>query len=172
MRRRGVRFTVMGLMAMVAVVGIAFGIVVMAVRTSKLVQSYRGSARESAEAERDNLRYAADCDRKAAEARSRGETELAEKYEREAALGRFWAPKHHERVLIFERVTTHPWEPLPPGIQVFYREPPPTAVEFLARWLTTRGLSSLVIILIGLVGLAFILMKNLASRAKVDSTSG
>ena len=172
MSSRGVRFTVMGLMAMVAGIGIAFGIVVIAVRTSRLVQSYRGSALESAEAERHNLRYAADCDRKAADARSRGETELAEKYEREAALGRSWAPKHHQRVLIFERAATHPWERLPSGVQVLYREPPPTAVELLARWFTTRGLPSLVTILVGLICLAFILMKNLASRAKVDSASG
>jgi hypothetical protein len=171
MNLRGVRITVRGLMAMVVVVGVAFGIVVIAVRTSKLVQSYQGSARESAEAERHNLRYAVDCDRKAAEARIRGETKLAEKYEREAELGRFWAPKHHQRVLTFERAVTHPWEPLPPGIQVLYREPPATAVELLARWLTTRGLPSLVIILTGLMCLAFILVRNLTSRPKVHSTS-
>jgi hypothetical protein len=158
-------------MTMIAVVAIALGIVVTAVRTSKLVQSYRGAARESAEAERHNLRYAADCARKAVEARSRGEARLAEKYEREAALGRFWAPKHHQRVVIFERAATHPWEPLPPGVQVLYPEPPPTAVELLARWFTTRGLLALVIIFLGLTCLAFILIKNLAIRAKVNSTS-
>ena len=170
MRLPSVRFTVRGLMAMVAVVGVAFGIVVVAVRTSKLVQSYRGSAREFAENERHNLRYAADCDRKAAEARRRGEIVLAEKVGREAGLGRFWAPKHHQLVLTFERAATHPWEPLPTGVQVSYREPPPTAVELLALWLTSRGFPILIVKMIFIMCLSIIIIRNLPSRRAADSS--
>jgi hypothetical protein len=97
--------------------------------------------------DRDNLRYVADCDRKAAEARRRGEIVLAEKSGREAESGRFWAPKHHQLVLTFERAATRPWEPLPTGVQVSYREPPPTAAELLALWLTRRGLPILIVII-------------------------
>jgi hypothetical protein len=87
------RFTVRRMKVAVAVFAATLGATITIVRTSKLVQSYRGSARLSAENERHNLQYAATCDRKSTEARGRGEIALAEKYEREAEVARFWAPE-------------------------------------------------------------------------------
>jgi hypothetical protein len=164
------RFTVRGMMVAVAVSAAFFSALLAVVRTSQLVQDYRGSAQFSAEAERYNLQYAATCDQKAAEARERGEPALAEKYEKEAEVARFWAPEHRLLAQTFERAASHPWEPLPPGVQVFYRRPPMTATEALARWLTGRGLTILIVVLVCITCLAVILIRNLPRRAVTVSS--
>src|SRR5690242_20678047 len=165
MRFPRVRFTVMGLMGIVMIIGIALGLVIMAVRTTQLVESYRSLAREFTEAEHPERWYAEDCDQEAAAARAQGEIGIAEKFDREAESGRSRAARHHRLAQIFKRATKDPWKPLPPGVRVSHRKPPPTAAELLARWLDTTGFPIQVILPACCMCLAIILIRRLPNQA-------
>lgn len=111
------RFTVRGMMLVVALAAAAMGAFMSWVRFGQLARDYRNGATYFALREAQNLEAVAQLQREIAAAEKRDDVVEAHRL-RTYFLpeGRYWAAYHGRMKRHYERAASHPWERLPPEL--------------------------------------------------------